>query len=128
MITCKTTAKNQWLVILFPVNLGASVNIMTIFNRNYFIAVDFYSNFQELDTLQNNPTTANVIWCCKSNLSQHGIPDVALLPLPNNLIVKSLSNLQNNGSLNAVHQIHSQSNGKATSAVKIAKKLITKIE
>ena len=47
-----------------------------------------------------------------------------LLPLLNNLIAKSLRV----GGLNAVHQIHSQSNGKATSAVKIAKKLITKIE
>ena len=51
---------------------------MTIFNKNYFIAVDFYSNFQELDTLKNNPKTVNVIQCCKSNLSQHGIPDVAV--------------------------------------------------
>ena len=55
-----------------------AMDIMTVFNRNYLIMVEFYSDFWELDTLPNNPTAASVIQCCKRNFSRHGITDVVV--------------------------------------------------
>ena len=54
------------------------MDIMTIFDRNYLIAIDFYSNFWELDRLPNNLTAASVNQFCKKNFSRYGIPDVVV--------------------------------------------------
>ena len=54
------------------------MDIMTIFDRNYLIAIDFYSNFWELDRLPNNITAASVTQFCKTNFSRYGIPDVVV--------------------------------------------------
>ena len=53
-----------------------AMNIMTAFIRNYLIRVDFWSDFCKLGTLPNNPAASSMIWCCKINFSQHGMPDV----------------------------------------------------
>ena len=55
-----------------------AMDIMTVFDRNYLIAVDFYSDFWKLDTLPNNSTTASVIQCYKRNFSRHVTPDVVV--------------------------------------------------
>ena len=38
-----------------------AMEIMTVFDKNYLINIDFYSDFWELDTLRNNATAATVI-------------------------------------------------------------------
>ena len=53
-----------------------AMDIMTVFDRNYLITVDFYSDFWELDALPNNPTAASVIRYCRRSFSRHGITDV----------------------------------------------------
>ena len=55
-----------------------AMDIITVFDRNYLITVDFYSDFWELDRLPNNPTAASVIRWCRRNFSRHGIPDVVV--------------------------------------------------
>ena len=50
---------------------------MTVFDRNYLITVDFYFDFWKLDTLPNNPAAASAIRC-KTNFSQHRIPDAVV--------------------------------------------------
>ena len=54
------------------------MGMMIVFDRNYLITLDFYSDFWELDTIPNSPTTVSVIRCCKRNFSRYGIPDVVV--------------------------------------------------
>ena len=82
------------------------MDIMAVFDRNYLIRVDLYSDFWELDTAKQSNSCK-----CDSMLQEKISADMEylillLLTLLDNLISKSLSNLQKNGSLNAVHQIH----------------------
>ena len=91
--------------------------------------VDIYSNFWELETLPKNLTAASVIQYCKRNFSQHGLPDVVVADTAQQVYRKELEQFAKEWfecSLSDLY--HSQLNGKAKSAMKIAKKLIKKTE
>ena len=108
MITCKTTVNSKEPLISHSVSSKSwnqiAMDIMTISGKNYLITVDVYSDFWELDTLPNSPTAASLIQCSQI-LSVMEYLMLFLLAF-DNLITKSLINLQKNGSLNALHQIH----------------------
>ena len=42
---------------------------------DYLIAVDYYSQFIEIATINRNKRGSEVVSCCKSMFSQHGIPE-----------------------------------------------------
>ena len=107
-----------------------AMDIMTVFDRNYLITVDFYSDFWELDALPNNPTAASVIRYCKRSFSRHGIPDVFVADTARQFDCKEFDQFAKEWEFKCSPSdpYHSQSNGKVESAVKIAKKLINKTE
>ena len=107
-----------------------AMDIMTVFDRNYLITVDFCSKFWGLDTLPNNPTAASVIRCCKRNLSRHGIPDVVVADTGRQFDCKVFEQFAKEWEFecNPSDPYHSQSNGEAEPALKIAKKLTKKTE
>ena len=106
------------------------MDIMTIFDRNYLITVDFYYDFWELGTLPNNPKAASVIRFCKRNFSRHGIPDVFVAETARHFDCKEFEQYAKEWEFecSASDPYHSQSNGKVESTVKIAKKLVNKTE
>ena len=101
-----------------------AMDIMTVFNRNYLIMVEFYSDFWELDTLPNNPTAASVIQCCKRNFSRHGIPDTVVADTARQFDCKEFEQFGKEWEFECSPSdpYHSQSYGKAESAVKKTQK------
>ena len=51
-----------------------AVDVFTLYNRDYFAIVDFFSDYWELDEL-NSATSANNIRICKRHFAHYGIPD-----------------------------------------------------
>ena len=51
-----------------------AVDMFTLYNHDYFIIVDFFSDYWELDEL-NSATSANIICICKRHFARYGIPD-----------------------------------------------------
>ncbi|CAH8491041.1 unnamed protein product [Dicrocoelium dendriticum] len=95
--------------------------------KNYLIAVDYFSDYFEIDALTSTSTQA-VINKLRSQFARHGIPEEVVSdngPQFNSAEFRSFSE-----KWDFLHRLtspyHSQSNGKAESAVKEAKKLLTK--
>ena len=105
------------------------MDIMAVSGRNYLITVDFYSDFWELDTLPNSPTAASLIQCSQRNFICHGIPDVVVADIWQ-FDYKKFDQFAKEREFECTPSdpYHSQSKGKAESAVKAAKKLIKKSE
>ena len=51
-----------------------AVDVFTLYNRDYFVIVEFFSDYWELDEL-NSATSANIIRICKRHFVRYGIPD-----------------------------------------------------
>jgi len=96
--------------------------------KNYLVMVDHYSDYIELDSLSGNTPANSVIRAMKRQFARHGIPDELIT---------------DNGALNSSHEYsrlareygftmvksspyYSRGNGKAESAVKIAKNILKK--
>lgn len=105
------------------------MDIMAVSGRNYLITEDFYSDFWELDTLPNSPTAASLIQCSQRNFICHGIPDVVVADIWQ-FDYKKFDQFAKEREFECTPSdpYHSQSKGKAESAVKAAKKLIKKSE
>jgi hypothetical protein len=43
---------------------------------NFLVLVDYYSDYWELDKLEENTKSRTIIECCKRNFARHDIPDV----------------------------------------------------
>ena len=50
------------------------VDEFTLYNRDYFVIVDFRSDYWELDEL-NSATSAHIIRICKRHFARYSIPD-----------------------------------------------------
>ena len=107
-----------------------AMDIISVFDKHHLTTVDFYSDFWELDTLANNPTAVSVIRCCKINVRRHGIPDVVVADTTRQFDCKEFEQFGKEWEFECSPSdpYHSQSNEKAESAVKIAKKFIKKTE
>uniref|UniRef100_A0ABM0MHB3 Uncharacterized protein K02A2.6-like n=1 Tax=Saccoglossus kowalevskii TaxID=10224 RepID=A0ABM0MHB3_SACKO len=101
-------------------------DLFMIYRENYLVTVDYYSDYFEIDHLEDT-TSSTIIDATKSHFARHGIADMMTDNGPQytsdefSAFVHKWEFKHTNNS-----PLHSQSNGKAESAVKIAKKLIKK--
>ena len=101
-------------------------DLFTYGSETFLVTVDYYSDYFELDLLQD-ATTESVIKATKSHFARHGIADMITDNGPQYSSDQFAAftrewEFQHTTS----SQLHSQSNGKAESAVKIAKNLVKK--
>ena len=101
-------------------------DIFSLHGHSYLVTVDYYSDYFELDFLED--TTANtVIEKTKAHFARHGIADICSDNGPQ-FTSQEFANFA--AAWEFTHStsspLHSQSNGKAESAVKIAKRLVKK--
>ena len=101
-------------------------DLFTYGSETFLVTVDYYSDYFELDLLQD-ATTESVIKATESYLARHGIAD---LSTDNGVQYSSDQFAAFTREWKLQHTIssplHGQSNGKAESAVKIAKNLVIK--
>ena len=102
-------------------------DLFTIQQRDYLITVDYFSDFWEVDELEDT-TSPTIIECTKRHFSRHGIPRKVVTDNGPQLVSKEYQDFAKSWEFEHVTSspLHSQSNGKAESAVKIAKNLIKK--
>ncbi|XP_035690003.1 uncharacterized protein K02A2.6-like [Branchiostoma floridae] len=105
-----------------------SMDLMTLENRHYLITVDNYSDYWEIDELHQNTTAKNVIHKTKQNFSRHGIPMEVVTDNGPQFASEEFKQFAKTWNFRHVttSPYHSQANGKAESAVKIAKNLLKK--
>ena len=100
-------------------------DLFSIGPENYLIVVDYVSNFFEVDRLENTES-ATVVRKLKAHFARYGIPDTVISD--NGPQFKSITFARFAKDWDFEHLTsspgHSQSNGKAESAVKTAKKLM----
>ena len=95
--------------------------------KEYMVTVDYYSDFFEVDLL-GTTTAGTVINKLRGHFARHGIPEIFVSD--NGPQFASREFMDFSKKWNFIHRLtspyHSQSNGKAESAVKEAKKLMEK--
>ena len=101
--------------------------MFTLYNRDYSVIVGFLTDHWELDEL-NSATSANIIRISERHFTRYGIPDKLI---SDNAAVFSGSEFATFARTWEFHHTtsspyYSRSNGKAESAVKIAKRVLTK--
>ena len=98
--------------------------------NDYLITVDYYSDYWELNQLQENTKSKAIIECCKRNFARHDIPDVIVHDGGPQLDSEEFRKFSTEWQfeISTSDPYHSQSNGKAESAVKIAKKIVKKMQ
>ncbi|UYV75530.1 K02A2.6-like [Cordylochernes scorpioides] len=103
------------------------MDIFSVETTQYLITVDYYSSFWELDILEHT-TSESIIECCKNNFSRHGIPETLITDNGPQFISREFQKFLKTWKVVQITSspYHSQSNGKAESAVKSAKMLVKK--
>ena len=101
-------------------------DLFTLENETYLVTVDYYSDYFELDLLHDT-TAESVINATKAHFARHGIADMITDNGPQYSSTQFAAfarewEFQHTTS----SPLHSQSNGKVESAVKIAKTLLKK--
>ena len=97
--------------------------------KNFLITVDHYSDFFELDIL-DNMSPRSVIKASKNNFARHGIPQRICTDNGTNFDCREMKTFAKEWSFEHEKSApnHQQANGKAEAAVKIAKGLVKKAE
>ncbi|XP_055613423.1 uncharacterized protein K02A2.6-like [Uranotaenia lowii] len=97
--------------------------------HKFLITVDHYSDFFEVNRLINLTPEA-VINICKENFARYGIPQRVITDNGTNFVNHKMARFASEWNFELVSSSphHQQANGKAESAVKIAKQLIKKSE
>ncbi|KAK9687898.1 Integrase zinc binding domain [Popillia japonica] len=92
------------------------------------VTVDHYSDFFELDLLQDL-SSKTLIKICKKNFSRHGIPEIVCTDNGTNFVNKAFQDFSRKWFFKHTTSApnHQQGNGKAEATVKIAKNLIKKV-
>ena len=103
------------------------LDLFEIEGRHYLIAVDYYSNFIEVD-LMTTTTSARVIAILKKQFARFGIPMTIVSDGGPQFASTEFSNFALCWGINHIMSSpgHQQANGKAESAVKTIKKMIKK--
>ena len=101
------------------------VDIFTFQRKNYFIFVDFYSGWFEIDLL-NEILTTTVITKPKANMARYGVPDVVVSDNGPQFSSKQFKTFQTSWQFEHLTSSpgYAQSNGGAERAVRIAKSLM----
>lgn len=131
--TCKSMAPTQQQEPLLSHEVPElpwdriGIDIFTVKGENFLVTVDYFSDFIEVDELQET-TTAEIVKCLKRQFSRHGIPSVLVSDNAPNLVSREFELFAKKWEFRHVTSspMHSRSNGKAEAAVKIAKTLIKK--
>lgn len=109
-----------------------SMDIMELTNPNgtknlYLVTVDHYSDFFEIDEIKNM-LAETIIKTCKQNFARHGIPRMVISDngthFHNKPFLRFAADWEFKFSTSSPY--YPQSNGKAESAIKIAKKILKK--
>ena len=104
-----------------------SADIFQLAGNNYLVMVDHYSDFFELDSLRNT-TASTVIRAMKRNFARHGIPDECITDNGPQFDSHEYSGFAREYGFTVIKSspYYSRANGKAESAVKIAKNILKK--
>jgi transposase InsO family protein len=102
-------------------------DIFEIKGRNYLIAVDYYSNFIEVDYL-SKMKSSQMIRILKKHFARYGIPSTVMSDNGPQFVSRQFELFLSNWKVNHATSSpgHQQSNGKAEAAVKIVKTLMKK--
>ena len=100
-------------------------DLFSISDTSYLIVVDYYSNFWEVDKLDNTDSVT-VIKKMKTHFARYGIPDQVVSDNGTQYTSHHFANFSRTWDFEHVTSSpgHSQSNGMAESAVKTAKRII----
>ena len=101
------------------------VDIFILYDVNYLVLIDYYSNVWEVNRLQDTKAST-CIQKIKAHFARNGIPDVLISDNGSQFVSERFGKFaQIWGFEHCVSSPgHQQANGKAESAVKAAKKLI----
>jgi hypothetical protein len=104
-----------------------ALDLFSVENTQWLVIVDYYSDFWELDRLHST-SSESIINKCKIHFKTHGIPDVLDSDNGPQFDCKEFKLFAAKWEFQhcTSSPYHHQSNGKAESAVKIAKKIITR--
>lgn len=104
-----------------------AADLFTLHGKEYAVLVDYYSDFIEVGELPDTTSTA-VVHFLKEQFSRHGIPDCLMTDNGSQLTSREFKKFISEWEVNHVTSSphHPRSNGKAESAVKIAKGLFKK--
>ena len=130
---CQSYSRNQQKETLLPVEIPArprqivSTDLCVWNGDNYLITVDHYSNFIEVDKLQNT-LSKTAIKKLKTHMSRYGQCDIVVSDNGHQFISNEFDSFAK--SWNFIHQTsspyHPQGNGRAEAVVKIAKRIMSK--
>ena len=104
-----------------------SVDLFAMDGKQYLVMVDHYSDYFELEPLRN-AAASTVIRAMKRNFARHGIPDTCISDNGPQFDCHEFSRFTRDYGFAMVKSspYHSRGNGKAESAVKIAKNILKK--
>ena len=104
-----------------------SVDLFALDGKQSLVMVDHYSDYFELESLRN-VAASTVIRAMKRNFARHGIPDTCISDNGPQFDCHEFSRFARDYGFALVKSspYHSRSNGKAESAVKIAKNILKK--
>ena len=103
------------------------IDIFTLKGKDYLVTVDYFSDYFEVDPLKSTSTAA-IVKALKRHFSTHGIPDEIISDNGPQLVSEEFAKFASDWEFSHITSspYYSRSNGKAESAVKIAKNLIKK--
>ena len=102
-------------------------DLFTLDSQNYLITVDYFSDYWELDILPDT-SSETIVMRTKTQFASFGISETVLTDNGPQFRAEAYARFAKEWEFNYVTSspYHSQANGKAESAVKIAKRLIKK--
>lgn len=106
-----------------------AMDLFSLAHKSYLVVVDYYSDFIEVDMLKDT-TAATLVEHCKMHFSRHGTPDTVVSDNGPQFTSEEFSRFATDWEFmhTTSSPYHSQSNGKAESAVKVAKTLFKKAQ
>ena len=104
-----------------------ATDLFSLKSKDYIVLVDYYSDYIEVSPLTDT-TSSTIIKFLKVQFSQHGIPDVLVSNNGPQYISNEFVQFANEWEFRHVSSCphHQKANGKAESAIKIAKNLFKK--
>ncbi|XP_022798951.1 uncharacterized protein K02A2.6-like [Stylophora pistillata] len=130
--TCLSTGSKQQKETMIPHEVKdhpwskVGLDLFDFNQRTYLVTVDYYSNFSEVDYLQDT-TSRDVIHKVKAHFARYGIPDTVMSD-NGPQFSEELKNFSKRWGFKHITSSpkHPQSNGMSESAVKTAKRLVNR--
>nr|XP_054749311.1 uncharacterized protein K02A2.6-like [Lytechinus pictus] len=105
-----------------------SIVSQDLFTLHNLITVDHYSDYWEIDKITGDTRAAVIVACTKGHFARYGRPDKVITDNGPQFVAKEYAQFVADWEVEHITSspLHAQSNGKAESAVKIAKTLLKK--